>query len=99
MSRPIEESTLSMPPDRPPVHLVIHRDDATVTVVGVYARLTDANTECIFLGKEAGMQLTGESGETAPDGRELMPIEPMRWDSVAGVSCWVETHHVKLARS
>ena len=88
-----------MPPDRPPVHLVIHRDDTTVTILGVFASLTDANTACIFRGKEEGIQLTGQSTEPAHEDSGVMPVEPMRWDSPEGVSCWVETHRVRLARS
>lgn len=82
---------------RPPVHLVIHRDDTAVTIVGVYASLTDANTECISRGGEVGIQLTGGSEEPVPGDMRDVPVEPMRWDSAEGVSCWVETHHVRAA--
>ncbi|TWU71869.1 hypothetical protein ED733_003666 [Metarhizium rileyi] len=95
----VQAATPGVPPSRSPVHLVLYRDDTTVTVIGVYASLRDGNAECVSLGKDAGMQLTGEEGEMAPEHEELMAVEPVRWDSVAGVSCWVETHEVQVARS
>jgi hypothetical protein len=81
-----------MAPSCSEVHVVIYRDEIAVTVVGVYTNLADANAECLSLGDEAGIALTGGTGAKGDD-------EPVRWDSAAGVVCWVETHQVKGARS
>ncbi|GAB0135741.1 hypothetical protein EsDP_00004068 [Epichloe bromicola] len=83
---------------RRPVHVVIHRDDTTVTVAGVFASLSDANAECLRLCEEAGLQLKGvkkgvEDGKSEGD-MNPMKDEPLRWDSPEGLSCWVETHGV-----
>lgn len=73
------------------VYIVVHRDsDAAATILGVFARLGDANDECLAQASQAGFRDVPHSGT-------LGDVAPLRWDAPEGVSCWVETHNVRPA--
>ena len=77
------------PPSK--VYIVMHSDPAGATVVlGVFAVLQDANDECFSRARAEDVTLTSESSTTGPSRDHMMPIEPVRWDTADGVSCWVQ---------
>ncbi|KAK1255436.1 hypothetical protein MKX08_009431 [Trichoderma sp. CBMAI-0020] len=80
------------------VHIILHQDGAAVTVLGVFEELQDANRDCLFQATQAGIQLLQESPTQGPDKNHIAPIEPARWDTPDGVSCWVESHTVEPSR-
>ncbi|UKZ75023.1 hypothetical protein TrVFT333_002695 [Trichoderma virens FT-333] len=81
-----------MPHDRDRrVYIILHQDGMIVTILGVYEELQDAN-------RDWGIDLLQESPTTGPDKHHLTPIEPARWDTPDGVSCWVESHTVEPSR-
>jgi hypothetical protein len=86
--------TLNPPPN---VYVVVYNDDcgaAPAAILGVFSQLQDANAECQRHAAVAGFRLSSDSGTAGPDRGHLVPVEPMRWDSPEGVSCWVEEHAV-----
>lgn len=80
------------------VYVLQYHDGDSVTVLGVFADLQDANHECICHAREAGITLTTESSTLGPDKGHILPIEPVRWDTADGVSCWVEEFTVAPKR-
>ncbi|RFU77218.1 hypothetical protein TARUN_4999 [Trichoderma arundinaceum] len=88
-----------MPHDRDRrVFIILHQDGVSVTVLGVYEELQDANRDCLFQASQAGIDLLQTSPTSGPDKYHLSPIEPARWDTPDGVSCWVESHVVEPSR-
>jgi hypothetical protein len=77
------------------VYILLYRDMSTATVVSVFGNLSDANNECLRLAEEASVTLEQSSPTTGPDKAHMTPIEPMRWDTAEGISCWVEQHAVR----
>ena len=80
------------------VYIILHQDYTTVTILGVFAELQDANMDCLRHASKAGVDLVRESPTMGPDKEHMSPIEPARWDTPDGVSCWVESHHVEPSR-
>ena len=78
------------------VFVLLHRDEvaSTTLVLGVYADLQDANDECLAQAARAGVSLEHQSSTSGPDTQHLSPVEPVRWDTAEGISCWVEEHAV-----
>ena len=78
------------------VYVLQHRDAAasTTLVLGVYADLQDANDDCLAQAARAGVFLERRSSTSGPDTQHLSPVEPVRWDTAEGISCWVEEHAV-----
>ncbi|KAJ4863241.1 hypothetical protein T069G_04195 [Trichoderma breve] len=88
-----------MPHDRDRrVYIVIHQDGMIVQILGVYEELQDANRDCIFQASQGGIELLQDSPTTGPDKHHISPIEPARWDTPDGLSCWVESHTVEPSR-
>ncbi|KAL6864093.1 hypothetical protein J3F83DRAFT_762357 [Trichoderma novae-zelandiae] len=88
-----------MPHDRDRrVYLILHQDGVAVTVLGVYEELQDANRDCLWQASQAGIDLLQDSPTTGPDKYHILPVEPARWDTPDGVSCWVESHVVVPSR-
>ncbi|KAL6829014.1 hypothetical protein J3E69DRAFT_330157 [Trichoderma sp. SZMC 28015] len=88
-----------MPHDRDRrVYIVIHQDGMIVNILGVYEELQDANRDCIFQASQGGIELLQPSPTTGPDKHHISPIEPARWDTPDGLSCWVESHVVEPSR-
>lgn len=80
------------------VYVLLYRDDDTATALAVFSDLQDANEECLSHAKGAGLDLMTESSTTGPDKGVLLPIEPIRWDTADGASCWVEEHQIAAKR-
>lgn len=81
------------------VYIILHQDGGlTVTILGVFEELQDANRDCLFQASQAGIDLFQTSPTTGPDKHHLSPVEPARWDTPDGVSCWVESHTVEPSR-
>ncbi|ETR98173.1 hypothetical protein MKX07_002426 [Trichoderma sp. CBMAI-0711] len=80
------------------VYIILHQDGVTVTVLGVYEELQDANRDCLWQAAQAGIDLLQASPTTGPDKYHIQPVEPARWDTPDGVSCWVESHMVVPSR-
>lgn len=80
------------------VYIILHQDGMIVTVLGVYEELQDANRDCLFQASRGGIDLLQESPTTGPDKYHISPIEPARWDTPDGMSCWVECHTVVPSR-
>lgn len=80
------------------VYVVLHQDGATVTILGVYEELHDANRDCLLQAAQAGIDLLQDSPTSGPDKHHFQPVEPSRWDTPDGVSCWVESHMVVPSR-
>lgn len=80
------------------VYILTHSDDDAVNILGVFADLQDANAECLRQGQSAGVFLSKGSSTTGPDTSTFSPVEPMRWDTPEGDSCWVEGHTVILRK-
>ncbi|KAL7909145.1 hypothetical protein GGI35DRAFT_428443 [Trichoderma velutinum] len=80
------------------VHIVVHQDGMIVSILGVYEELQDANRDCLFQASQGGIELMQESPTTGPDKYHISPIEPARWDTPDGLSCWVESHTVEPSR-
>ena len=75
----------------PKVYILLHADpDTTTSVIAVYASLTDANNDCLGQARAAGVTLSSDSATMGPAQDTITPIEPVRWDTPEGVSCWVE---------
>ncbi|PNP57610.1 hypothetical protein THARTR1_02608 [Trichoderma harzianum] len=88
-----------MPHDRDRrVYIVIHQDGMIATILGVYEELQDANRDCLFQASQGGIELLQDSPTTGPDKQHISPIEPARWDTPDGLSCWVESHTVEPSR-
>lgn len=88
-----------MPHANPPkVFILQYRDDATATALAVFADLQDANQECLRQADKIGISLMSESSTMGPDKGTILPIEPMRWDTADGASCWVEEHEISPKR-
>ncbi|KAG9255732.1 uncharacterized protein F5Z01DRAFT_735665 [Emericellopsis atlantica] len=66
----------------------------TTSVLSVFAALQDANEECLRQARAAGVELTRESSTSGPETDTIGPVEPVRWDTLDGVSCWVEAFDV-----
>lgn len=80
------------------VYIILHQDGVSVTILGVFEELQDANRDCLFQASQAGIDLLQESPTYGPDKYHIAPIEPARWDTPDGVSCWVESHTVEPSR-
>lgn len=81
------------------VCLLIERNDAiSTTVLAVYADLQDANEACLRRATMAGVSLTSGASTMGPDKSHIKPIEPVRWDTPEGDSCWVEIFEVEPQR-
>lgn len=80
------------------VYIIFHQDGVSVTVLGVFEELQDANRDCLFQASKTGIELLQESPTYGPDKNHISPIEPARWDTPDGVSCWVESHLVEPSR-
>src|SRR5687768_5536443 len=80
------------------VYVLLYRDDTTATALSVFSDLQDANQECLRQGRQSGLELTSDSSTTGPDKGSILPIEPLRWDTADGASCWVEAHEVSPKR-
>ena len=81
------------PPSK--VYIVIHSDPAGATVVlGVFAALQDANDECFSRARAEGVMLKSDSSTTGASRDHIVPVEPVRWDTADGVSCWVQGFNV-----
>lgn len=102
-----EEATKVAAPQQPAgrrdvpgtVCVLIERNDAiTTTVLAVYADLQDANEACLRRATMAGVSLTSSASTTGPDKSHIKPIEPVRWDTPEGDSCWVEIFEVEPKR-
>ena len=76
------------------VYMLLYADTNTTNVLGIFADLQDANHECIRYAAEADIDLTSDSSTTGPDQEHFLPLEPLRWDSAEGISCWIEEHTV-----
>ncbi|KFA63844.1 hypothetical protein S40285_04461 [Stachybotrys chlorohalonatus IBT 40285] len=74
------------------VYVLVYQDSTTVTVLGVFANLQDANAVCTMQAVDAGVSLTRSQSTDGPDAEHMLPFEPLRWDTADGVSCWVEEH-------
>jgi hypothetical protein len=77
------------------VYILLHQDLTTAAVVAVFTSLCDANVHCLGLAAQAGIRLEQPSPTCGPDGQSMTPLEPLRWDTADGVSCWVEQHAVR----
>ena len=42
--------------------------------------------------------MTNETSTSGPETDTMGPVEPVRWDTADGVSCWVEAFDVKPQR-
>lgn len=80
------------------VYVLLYRDDDTATALSVFYDLQDANQECLKHAAQSGIMLSSESSTSGPDKGSILPIEPMRWDTADGASCWVEEHEVSAKR-
>ncbi|KAK0387299.1 hypothetical protein NLU13_5612 [Sarocladium strictum] len=80
------------------VYVLLYRDDITATAIAVFSDLQDANHQCLQQATQSGLDLTSESSTTGPDKGALLPIEPIRWDTADGASCWVEEHEIAPKR-
>ncbi|KAL2757993.1 hypothetical protein ACRALDRAFT_1061263 [Sodiomyces alcalophilus JCM 7366] len=71
------------------VFLVLWRDDESgdFAIIGVYSTIADANIEAHRMGHDH----LANGVTWAP----VDEMEPLRWDTAEGVSCWVEQHAVK----
>lgn len=93
------QDTMTNRHDVPPgVYLVIQTLDSTTTVLGVFADLQDANEECLRQATLAGVTLAVTSTTMGPDRAHHSPVEPMRWDTPEGDSCYVEMFAVTPRR-
>jgi hypothetical protein len=82
-------------PPPPSVYVLLHNDSVATVVLAVFAELQDANTECLRQAARADVDLTRESSTHGPDKGTHSPVEPLRWDTADGVSCWVEEFRVE----
>ncbi|KAH8171467.1 hypothetical protein LIA77_08234 [Sarocladium implicatum] len=80
------------------VFVLQYRDDVTATALAVFVDLQDANQECMRQASKIGIALMSESSTAGPDKGTILPIEPMRWDTADGASCWVEEHEISPKR-
>ncbi|KAL7796052.1 hypothetical protein V8C37DRAFT_372968 [Trichoderma ceciliae] len=80
------------------VYIILHQDGISLTILGVFEELQDANRDCLFQATQADIDLLQASPTTGPDENHISPIEPARWDTADGVSCWVESHTVNPSR-
>ncbi|KAH7325784.1 hypothetical protein B0I35DRAFT_405130 [Stachybotrys elegans] len=81
------------------VYVLMHQDSGVgATVLGVFADMSDANERCLRQATDLGVPLVRESPTEGPDHQHNRPMEPMRWDTAEGVSCWVEEHRVEPCR-
>lgn len=80
------------------VYILLQGDLPVTNVLAVFADLQDANEECLRQATLAGVDLSSSSSTTGPDKAHLTPIEPLRWDTPDGVSCWVEIFPVTPKR-
>ncbi|KAI6784097.1 uncharacterized protein J7T54_004643 [Emericellopsis cladophorae] len=88
-------------PDSEKVYILMctsPNESLTTSVLSVFAALQDANEECLRQARAAGVELTNESSTSGPEKDTIGPVEPVRWDTVDGVSCWVEAFDVKPQR-
>ena len=77
------EATVAM------LFIVLYQEDGEkATVLGLFKNLSQANGKCI--GKAAELDVTLSIIEQGV----VKDTEPIRWDTAAGVSCWVEGHEV-----
>lgn len=75
------------------VHILLHTD-LTTTVLGVFESLQDANDECFAQARAAGVTLESENPTMGPSKDTISPVQPARWDTPEGLSCWVEAFDV-----
>lgn len=68
------------------------------SVLGVFASLQDANDECMSQARAAGITLESESSTLGPTMELIAPVQPARWDTPEGASCWVECFDVTPKR-
>ncbi|KAL7933226.1 hypothetical protein V8C35DRAFT_305238 [Trichoderma chlorosporum] len=88
-----------MPHDRDRrVYIVLYQDGMVCTITGVYEELQDANRDCLLQASRGNIDLLQDSPTSGPDKHHISPIEPARWDTADGVSCWVESHMVEPSR-
>lgn len=80
------------------VYIILHQDGVSVNILGVFEELQDANRDCLFQATQSGIDLLQESPTQGPDKYHFAPVEPARWDTTDGVSCWVESHTVEPSR-
>ncbi|VUC34783.1 unnamed protein product [Clonostachys rosea] len=77
------------------VYILFQHDDTRSTnIVEVFADVQDANNECLQQASTHGVTLTKESATNGPDNHFFCPVEPLRWDTPEGLSCWVEGFEV-----
>lgn len=79
---------------RETVYVLLHCDTVTTNVLSIFADMQDANDECLRHAHGEGVTLTSESSTMGPDKHHITPVEPLRWDTPEGVSCWVEAFQV-----
>ena len=85
--------------DPPKVYILLYSDPIGGTVVlSVFASLQDANDECFSQARAAGVTLKSESPTMGPSPGFMQPVEPVRWDTAEGVSCWVQGFDVTPRR-
>jgi hypothetical protein len=82
----------------PTVYVLLQGDISVTNVLAVFADLQDANHECLRQAQLAGVDLSSASSTMGPDTAHLTPVEPLRWDTPDGVSCWVEIFPVTPKR-
>ncbi|KAI9163017.1 hypothetical protein HJFPF1_04614 [Paramyrothecium foliicola] len=80
------------------VYVLLYRDVSPTAVISVFASLQDANAECLRLAAEACVSVENTSPTAGPDRGHLLPLEPLRWDTADGASCWVEQHVLQPKR-
>ncbi|CAH0058800.1 unnamed protein product [Clonostachys solani] len=72
------------------VYILFQHDTRSTSIVEVFADVQDANNECLQQASSHGVTLTSKSSTTGPDNHFFCPVEPLRWDTPEGLSCWVE---------
>lgn len=81
------------------VYIILHHDmstGSTPLILGVFADLLDANAACLRIASESGAAppVSNATSATGSSDGDPRPVEPVRWDTLEGESCWVEEHGV-----
>ncbi|CAH0018027.1 unnamed protein product [Clonostachys rhizophaga] len=72
------------------VYILFQQDTDSTSIVEVFADVQDANNECLQQANSHGITLTNKQSTSGPDSHFFCPVEPLRWDTPEGLSCWVE---------
>ncbi|CAI6097633.1 unnamed protein product [Clonostachys chloroleuca] len=72
------------------VYILFQHDTNSTNIVEVFADVQDANNQCLQQAYSHGITLANKPSTSGPDNHVFCPVEPLRWDTPEGLSCWVE---------